>query len=90
MCYDGPAPEPLPPRASSLKSLSFPMYRGPIMTQRESPLLKPADPYADLAAVIAEETSHARIAVRPTPKTQTEENEKETPDGGAFGMSIVS
>jgi len=33
---------------------------------------KPADPYADVAEVIAEETDPRRIEVRPTPKAPTD------------------
>lgn len=47
------------------------------------------DPYADLGEVYAEETSPARIAVRPTAKTLTEETEKKDLDGPLHGMSVV-
>lgn len=47
------------------------------------------DPYADLAEVYAAETSPARIAVKPTAKTPTEESERDT-DTPLQGMSIVS
>lgn len=46
------------------------------------------DPYADLGEVYAAETSPARIAVKPTAKTPTEETERDT-DGPLQGMSVV-
>lgn len=46
------------------------------------------DPYADLGMVYAEETAPARVAVKPTAKTPTEESERDT-ESPLQGMSIV-
>jgi hypothetical protein len=48
------------------------------------------DPYADLGEVYAEETSPARIAVKPTAKAPTDEAGERDTDAPLQGMSVVS